>query len=119
MRVIFVIVIVGVLLAGCSLQKGNNTEAEMFRVAHDMYIDWLFNIGLDTTSFMPPIIETCQDSLKNYKWFALSPNGDTVGVEVTVAKSRAIKPELIMFGTWDAWFPFLHTEDAKRRSLTE
>ena len=107
------------LLAGCGPRKGNNTEAEMFKAAYEMYQDYLFEYGIDSTLFMPAIIEVRQDSLRSYKWLAVIPNGDTVGVEVIAAKSRVIKPEMILTGNNDAWIFFLGTKDAKMKKSTK
>ncbi len=119
MRKILAITIIGVVLAGCNVQKGYNTDQEMYNIAYKMYQEYLFELAIDSTLFMPVIIKGLDDSTRVYRWTAVTPNGDTTGVEVTVAKSREIEPRLIQFGKPEAMILLDNTKHSKKEWLDE
>ncbi len=106
-----IVIVICVVLVGCGFREGTRTNDEMFAAAYDIYQDCIIELGIDSTLFMPPICRAGQDSLMSYKWVALSPKGDTLGIEVQVAKSKAIEPEMILTESNDALDYFVGSKD--------
>ncbi len=105
------LIIIGAVLVGCGSREGTRTQDEMFEAAYDTYQDCIIELGIDSTLFMPPICKVGQDSLMSYKWVALNPKGETLGIEVQVAKSRAIEPEMVLTESNDALDYFVGSKD--------
>ncbi len=113
MRKILVAIIVGLVVTGCNVHKGYNTDKEMYDIACGMYQEHLFEFGIDSTLFMPVVIKDLDDSTKVYRWAAVTPNGDTTGFDVKVARSREIEPEFTLFGPAKAAMALPGTERSK------
>jgi hypothetical protein len=113
--ILLVIVIMAALFAQYIHMKGNRTEKEMFDEAHEALQDWIWELAIDSTLFMPTIVKVNGDSLRSYEWIGLSPNGDTVGIEVLVPGHRSAKPEVHMIGPDDAWTELVGTRWKKNK----
>lgn len=108
---IFCAVAVFFLLVSCTIQE-EQTDMEMYESANEVYRDYLFEYGIDSTLFSSPTIESRENGRKSYKWIAFGTEDEPVGVEVIVANKKGAKPEMILIGNTEAWFPFV---GSKRR----
>lgn len=89
-------------------------DQEMYDIAYEKYQEHIFELAIDSTLFMPVVIEDYNDSLRSYRWAAVTPDGDTVGLEVSVAKSREIEPKLIQFGKPEEMILLDNTKHSKK-----
>lgn len=92
----------------CTSQQ-DRTNAEMFKLADEAFFDYIWELAIDQSRFAEPIIEAHPNGIKSYKWLAIGSENNPVGVELYVAKSKKIEPELIQIGDFEAWRPFMGT----------
>ncbi len=112
MRKLFIICAIFAFFSGCS-NLIYRTDEEMFKAAHKVYEDYLFEYGIDGALFMSPTTKTFQDGSRSYKWIARGSESRPVGIEVIVTKNKFTKPEMILIGDADGWIPLVGSK--KRR----
>ena len=100
------------LLAGCETHK-YRTEEQMLKAAHKVYEDYLFEYGIDSALFASPKIETLQNGNRSYTWIARGSDGIPVGIEVIVTRIKGTKPQMVLIGDADAWFPLVGSKNKK------
>jgi hypothetical protein len=105
--------IIVALLVGCSSYQ-YRTDTEMFDAANEIFQDYLFAYGIDSTLFSSPIIKKLSNGEKNYKWVTMAENDIPLGVEVIVTKDKKTKPRMILIGKTSAWFQLVGSKNKKK-----
>jgi hypothetical protein len=77
---------------------GDRSDEERLSVAESTFKDYLFESRIDSKFFTGPVIEDKFNGTKSYRWEAVIPDNKSIGVEVRVAKSKSIEPELSLSG---------------------
>ncbi len=111
--VLLLLILVAVTTVGYMRGRVDYSDQEMYDMACGMYQEHLFEFAIDGTLFMPVVTRNIDDSTKVYRWAAVTPKGDTTGIDVTVARSRKIEPELTLFGPAKAVMALVGTERSK------
>ncbi|MDZ4217649.1 MAG: hypothetical protein U1D70_01310 [Methylobacter sp.] len=78
----------------CTSQQ-DRTNAEMFKLADEVFFDYIWELAIDQNLFAEPIIEAHPNGVKSYKWLAIGSENNPIGIEVYVSKSKDVEPELI------------------------
>jgi len=85
----------------------HRTDEEMFKAAHEVYEDFLFEYRINSTLLGSPTIKTLQGGSRSYTWIARGGKGTPAGIEVIVTRNKFTKPEMILIGNRDDWVPLL------------
>jgi hypothetical protein len=85
----------------------------MFDDSNEVYLDYLFEYGIDSTLFSPPVVRNLPNEDRSYKWIATGAHNVPVGVEVIVKRNNNVKPEIILIGDTDAWLPLVGSKKSK------
>jgi len=112
MRKFFVLCTIFTVFSGCNTLI-HRTDEEMFKAAHKVYEDYLFEYGIDSALFESPITKTLEGGSRSYKWIARGSENKPVGIEVIVTRSKLTKPEMVLIGDADSWRPLVGSK--KRR----
>lgn len=90
-------------------RTGDRSDEERLSLAEDAFKNYLFEGRIEAKYFNRLIIEDKINGSKTYRWLAVVPGNRTVGVEVGVAKSKSIEPELSLTGKANDLFELFGT----------
>jgi hypothetical protein len=111
--IIILIIFVAIIIAGGCTTQRSRSDKEMFDISNEVYQDYLFEYGIDSALFSSPVVRNQPNGSISYKWTAKGAHDVPVGIEVIVSRNKDTKPEMILIGHADDWFPLVGSKNKK------